>query len=155
MKIDLSRKGISPIIAALILALIPVAIVASVIVYANVVGFVGIVGGNQTEQISVISVENFCVSASTKCTNAKGYYLTILNAGSTTIPLSETSVYFTDVSSGSAATATCAIASPVAPGSTYSCSGTSLSGFSQGQVATVKVVDQDSGDSISSTKVIS
>ena len=150
-----TKSAISPIIATLLLILI--AIAAGVIVYAYVIGFVGGTT-SQGGSTSLISVDNFCISASTKCTGANGYYIVIRNVGSNSIPIltasSPAQLYFTDVTSQTSSSATCTDAAATAPGATYVCSGAALgAGFNQGDTVNVKIVNPDSGASTSSAKI--
>ncbi len=151
------KKGISPIIATLLLILI--AIAAGVIVYAYVIGFIGGSTSNSGGSTSVIQITNFCASATTKCNSGDAYYITVLNAGSVTISSGNAQLYFTDVTAGTSGSTTCNIASSVAPGTSYTCSAINWSGTgispSAGDSISVKVVDPDGGAATSSTKVIS
>ncbi len=159
-KLEWERKsGISPIIATLLLILI--AIAAGVVVYAYVIGFVGNSTSNTGNAQSVISVFNFCASASGKCSaGTQAYTLAIGNVGSTTISSGSAQIYFNDITSGASGSTTCTIASAVAPGSTYNCnSGGTLwpSGTvapAAGDTISVKIVNPDGGTTTGSTKAI-
>jgi flagellin-like protein len=156
------RSAISPIIATLLLILI--AIAAGVVVYAYVLGFVGNSTSNSGNNTSVISIPNFCISASTNC-NAVAYYVSVQNTGSVSIPSGgNIQLYFSDITSGSSSVVTCTLASALSPTSTVSipiassCSGGptgSLPSVLAGQTVSVKVVAPDGGTATSSTKVIS
>jgi flagellin-like protein len=152
------RNAISPIIATLLLILI--AIAAGVVVYAYVLGFVGNSTGNSGNNISVISIDNFCAAKTTNnCGTGNQYSVVVRNVGSVSISITSGSVepalYFTDVTSGSTATATCtASTATVSPGSTYTCASTWPAGFSTsaGDTVTVKVVNPDGGQASSTGK---
>src|SRR5579875_438778 len=151
------RKAISPIIATLLLILI--AIAAGVVVYAYVIGFVGNSTSNSGSTTSVISVDNFCVSATINC-NGHAYSITIRNVGTTTIAASTVDLYFNDVTAGTsgADTTNCQItgASGLAPGATLTCSNVLPSGITaaSGHQITVKAVASDGGSATSSTHEI-
>ncbi|MHB2036941.1 MAG: archaellin/type IV pilin N-terminal domain-containing protein [Nitrososphaerales archaeon] len=153
------RKGISPIIATLLLILI--AIAAGVIVYAYVIGFIGGSTSNSGGSTSVIQVTNFCASHTNSCNSGTdAYYLTVLNTGSVTISAGDVQIYFTDITASTSGSATCTLSSAVAPGSSYTCpvtpSGTwsAIATPSAGDTLSVKVVNPDGGSATSSTKVI-
>ena len=156
-KIQEKRKGISPIIATLLLILI--AIAAGVIVYAYVVGFIGASTSNTGNSQSVLSVENYCISASTKCQGNTHYYIVIRNVGTTTLGTTNgVAVYFTDITAGTVPTNSTTPAcsgTNIAPGQTFVCSGALSSGPSAGDTVSVKVVAPDGGASTSSTKSLS
>ena len=160
-KLERERKsGISPIIATLLLILI--AIAAGVVVYAYVIGFVGNTTSNTGGAQSVISVFNFCASASGKCSaGTQAYTLAIGNVGSTTISSGSAQIYFNDITSGASGSTTCAIASAVAPGSTYNCNSSGGTLWPSGTTApaagdtiSVKIVNPDGGTTTGSTKAI-
>ena len=153
------KSGISPIIATLLLILI--AIAAGVVVYAYVIGFVGNSTSNTGNAQSVISIDNFCASASGKCSaGTQAYALVIRNVGSTTVSSGSAQIYFNDITSGASGTATCSIASAVTPGSTYNCnsggtpwpSGTTAP--AAGDTISVKIVNPDGGTATGSAKAI-
>jgi archaeal type IV pilus assembly protein PilA len=154
------RKAISPIIATLLLILI--AIAAGVVVYAYVIGFVGNSTGNTGNNVSVISIDSFCASASLgKCTSGNAFYIVIRNVGSVSVPTGNAQVYFTDITSGVTGSATCSIASPVNPGSTYTCANGGSASWPAGTTAPangdtlqIKIVNPDSGAATSTVKVI-
>ena len=155
------KSAISPIIATLLLILI--AIAAGVVVYAYVLGFVGNSTSNSGNNTSVISIPNFCISASTNC-NAAAYYVSVQNTGSVSISSGgNVQLYFSDVTSGASSVVTCTLAAALSPTSTVSiplassCSSSSgsLPSVSAGQTVSVKVVAPDGGTATSSTKVIS
>ena len=154
------RRAISPIIATLLLILI--AIAAGVVVYAYVIGFVGNSTQNTGNNVAVISVDNFCASASLgKCTSGNAFYIVVRNVGSSSIPAGTIQIYFTDVTSGATGSTTCTLAAAVSPGSTYTCTNagsatwpTGTTAPSNGDTLTVKIVDPDSGAATSSVKVI-
>ncbi len=156
-KLERERKsGISPIIATLLLILI--AIAAGVVVYAYVIGFVGNTTSNTGGAQSVISIDNFCASASTKCSSTLAYNIVVRNVGTTTIAIGTAQVYFSDITSGTSGTTTCPIGSAVAPGSTYTCSNTawpSGTAPSAGDTVSVKIVNPDGGTVSQSAKAIS
>ena len=150
------HSAISPIIATLLLILI--AIAAGVIVYLYVVGFIGSTSQNNGGTISIISIENACISASTKCTGNNAYQIVILNQGSNAIAGGASvnaELYFTDSTNGASGSVTCNIASSVSPQATYTCMGASWAGIispapAQGDNVQVKIVNPDGGTSISS-----
>jgi archaeal type IV pilus assembly protein PilA len=154
----IQRKGISPIIATLLLILI--AIAAGVIVYAYVVGFIGNSTSNSGGSTSVVSIDNLCASATTNCAGT-GYSVTLRNVGSTTITASSAvSLYFNDVTAGTSGvdTSHCSIpGTGLAPGATLTCSAALPAGISAGagHQITVKAVMVDGGASTASTKEIS
>lgn len=154
------RKGIAEIIAALLLILISVA--AAAVVYTYVLNFVGNVSQNNGSNLSQISIDNFCVSATLSCnavsSTGTSYYVVIRNTGSSSIPItstSEPSLYFKDATSGTSFTALCN--SPpvtVSPGSTFVCYSSSRNaiGTVGGDTILLKVVNPDGGTTLSSTK---
>lgn len=148
------RKGISPIIATLLLILI--AIAAGVIVYAYVIGFIGNSTTNSGGAQSVVSIDNFCTSAAGASCGATSTWvsLTLRNVGSNAFPSGTINVYLTDVTSGTTATYTCVSTSP-SPGTTQTCNDGVSTGFSKGDTVTLKVVMPDGGSSTASTKTIS
>lgn len=154
------RRAISPIIATLLLILI--AIAAGVVVYAYVIGFVGNSTGNTGNNVAVISVDNFCASASLgKCTNGNAFYVVVRNVGSASVPAGTVELYFSDITSGATGSTTCTLASAVSPGSTYTCSNggsavwpTGTTAPANGDTLNLKIVDPDSGTATSSVKVI-
>jgi archaeal type IV pilus assembly protein PilA len=153
------RRAISPIIATLLLILI--AIAAGVVVYAYVIGFVGNTTQNTGNNVAVISVDNFCASASLgKCTSGNSYYIVVRNVGSVSVPAGTVEIYFTDATSGATGSTTCTI-SAVSPGATYTCSNSGSASWptgttapSNGDTLNVKIVDPDSGATTSTVKVI-
>jgi archaeal type IV pilus assembly protein PilA len=154
------RKAISPIIATLLLILI--AIAAGVVVYAYVIGFVGNSTGNTGNNVSVISIDSFCASASLgKCTSGNAFYVVVRNVGSVSVPAGTAQVYFTDITSGATGATTCSIAAAVNPGSTYTCANGGLAAWPAGTTApangdtmSLKIVNPDSGTATLSVKVI-
>lgn len=153
------KSGISPIIATLLLILI--AIAAGVIVYAYVFNFVGNSTTNSGNAQSVISIDNFCASATHSCSaGAQSYALVIRNVGSTTISTGSAQIYFTDITSGASGATSCAISTAVSPGSTYSCTsgGTSWPGGTTaptaGDTLNIKIVNPDGGTATGSAKAI-
>ncbi len=154
------KTAISPIIATLLLILI--AIAAGVVVYAYVLGFVGNSTGPSGNSTSIISIDNFCASASLgKCTNGNAYYIVIRNVGASSIAAGTAQLYFTDQTSGTSGTISCSIVTSVSPSSTYICSTGASATWPAGTTApavgdsmSVKVVNPDSGQASLSTKVI-
>jgi archaeal type IV pilus assembly protein PilA len=154
------RRAISPIIATLLLILI--AIAAGVVVYAYVIGFVGNSTGNTGSNLSVVSIDNFCASASLgKCTSGNAFYIVVRNVGSTSVPTGTAQIYFTDVTSGATGATTCTIAAAVSPGATYTCANAGSATWPSGTTApangdtlTVKIVNPDSSTATLSVKVI-
>ncbi len=152
------KSAISPIIATLLLILI--AIAAGVVVYAYVIGFVGNSTGNTGGSQSVISIDNFCASASGKCSGTQAYSIVVRNVGTTTIAAGTAQVYFTDITAGTSGSTTCPISSAVAPGSTYTCTSGGSSwpagttAPSSGDSVTAKIVNPDGGTSTTSVKAI-
>ena len=154
-------KAISPIIATLLLILI--AIAAGVVVYAYVIGFVGNSTTSPGNTQGVISIDNFCASSVSHC-GGNNYTIAIRNVGTTTIPAGTVSLYFTDLTSGKAGTATCTIsAGGLAPSATHSsCSSSGwtngypvgLGTTAKGDSMSLKAVTPDGSQATSSTKVI-
>ena len=156
------HQAISPVIATLLLILI--AIAAGVIVYAYVIGFIGNSTSNPGGSTSLISIDNFCASASGKCnangfTN-QGYVVVIRNVGSNNIAIGTAQLYFTDITSGTTGSTTCSIAASVAPGSTYTCTSAGAAwpagtiAPASGDNVQVKIVNPDSGTTTSTSKAI-
>ncbi len=157
-----SKRGISPIIATLLLILI--AIASGVILYSYVTGFIGSSTQNPGLSISTISIDNACVSISTTHCSGSQYSITIRNLGASTISYANSAtaqIYFTDISTTTTSSTTCTISSSIAPGGTLTCpvtTGTNLpAGFSpsSGDTVSIKVVMPDGGSAISTAKVIS
>ena len=154
------RKGISPIIATLLLILI--AIAAGVIVYAYVIGFIGNSTTNSGGAISVVSVDNFCAGKTTGDCGVTGtgvFSVVIRNVGTVAISITtatvEPQLYFTDVTSGATASVACSQTTiTVSPGQTYTCAGTLGFTPSGGDSINLKVIDPDSGAVTSSTKAL-
>jgi archaeal type IV pilus assembly protein PilA len=170
------RSAISPIIATLLLILI--AIAAGVVVYAYVLGFIGNSTGNSGNNVSVIQVSSFCMSASQNC-NGGSMYVTLTNVGSVSISISTSSavqLYFTDITKGTSTAISCPSITPttvnvngvttpttIAPAQSYTCSiaasgfllGASYLNGAAGDSVSLKVVNPDSGQASGSTKVIS
>jgi flagellin-like protein len=158
-RIERERKSaISPIIATLLLILI--AIAAGVVVYAYVIGFVGNSTGNTGGTQSVVSIENFCASASGKCSGTQGFSIVIQNIGSTTIAAGSAQIYFTDITASTSGSTSCSIASAVSPGSTYTCTSGGASwpvgttAPASGDSISVKIVNPDGGTTTGTTKAI-
>lgn len=156
--ISSEKRGISPIIATLLLILI--AIASGVILYAYVIGFVGSSTQNEGIVVSTISIDNACISVSTNHCNASKYSITIRNLGTNTISSANSpsaQIYLTDISTSATSSTTCPITSQIAPGSTLTCNGASITGFSpsSGDTISIKVVMPDGGSAISTTRVIS
>ena len=155
-KLHLAKKrrtvGIAEIIATLLLILIAVA--AAVIVYSYVIGFIGNATASSGSPPSLISVDNFCASASTHCSGGNGYYVVIRNVGSNQILSGTPELYFTDQASGQSAAIPCVIPGPANPGSVYYCGGFLPAGFPQSSLVSLKVVDPDGGATTSSTRVL-
>ncbi len=156
--IQTKKSGISPIIATLLLILI--AIAAGVIVYAYVIGFIGNSTTNSGNSTSIVSIDNSCVSkAGSGCGIATtGFTIVIRNVGSTTIS-GACSVYLTDVTQGITLTGTAMTCNPsgVAPGSTYTASGTTpwtSTAPNAVDTITIKIVMSDGGSSTTSVKAI-
>lgn len=160
MKISKARVGnersISPIIATLFLILITIA--TAVVVYSYVIGFTGNAQSPVTAQ-SVMTIEDLCVSSQSSGCESNGYFVVVLNSGSSIISSGTFQLYFTDVSKQTDATSSCQISSPVAPGSTFTCppgSGTLLPAAlnsAPGDVISVEVVSPGGGEVVSSAKV--
>ncbi len=160
-KIQENKKGISPIIATLLL--IVIAIAAGVIVYASVIGFIWNSTTNSGGATSVISVDNACISASgnnCKLSGSNNAYLLVLrNVGTTT--LSGTyQIYVTDITTpADGGTTTCVVTS-TSPGSSFTCptsASTSITGVtlpSAGDTVTFKVVATDGGATTYTVKAI-
>lgn len=154
------KTAISPIIATLLLILI--AIAAGVVVYAYVIGFVGSTTQNTGNSVALISVDNFCASASLgKCTSGNAYYIVVRNVGSVSVPAGTVQLYFTDKTSGATGSTTCTLAAAVNPGSTYTCSNGGSASWpagttapSNGDTLSLKIVDPDSGAATASVQVI-
>jgi archaeal type IV pilus assembly protein PilA len=152
------KSAISPIIATLLLILI--AIAAGVVVYAYVIGFVGNSTTNQGTAQSVIGVDNFCASATLHACSGQAYSLVVRNVGSSSIAAGTAQLYFTDVTSGVAGSASCQILSAVGPQTTYTCNsgGTTwpagTTAPSSGDTLSVKIVNPDGGQATSSVKVV-
>lgn len=152
------KKGISPIIATLLLILI--AIAAGVIVYAYVIGFIGNSTTNTGNSTSVVSIDNACVSSSTTGCGGGAFSIVVRNVGSTTIN-GQAAVYFTDITASStpdySGTVTCS-ASNNGPGTTFTCSGATGGSWSStvqaGDTITVKIVVSDGGSATISVKAI-
>jgi FlaG/FlaF family flagellin (archaellin) len=142
-------SGIAEIIATLLMILIAVA--AAVIVYAYVIGFVGSATVATGGAISIISIDDVCISASSKCPGGYGYFVAVRNVGSTTIS-GVVQLYFTDMSTGATSALSCSVSSVSSYG-VYNCAGSALSGFVQGNSVSLKVVDPDGGEAIASTRV--
>ena len=137
-----------------VLLLITIAVAAATIVYAYVVGFVGTLSSNTIQTISIISIDDACVSATSGCSTPYGsssFFVVVRNSGSISLsiaPSIEPQVYLTDNSIGISATFSCnAPRGIVSQGQTFTCycpSGCSF-GTSRGDLITVKVVDPDGG----------
>jgi flagellin-like protein len=157
----IQRKGISPIIATLLLILI--AIAAGVIVYAYVVGFIGNSTTNPGGATSVLQITNFCAStnAGDHC-NGNIYSISILNTGSTTLTNAVFQVYFNDITSPTAGSGSTSCTLTLAPGATGVCPTSSVTSWTgilgatanAGDTLTVKVVAPDGGSATSTTKAI-
>jgi len=140
-----------------------IAIAAGVIVYAYVVGFIGNSTQNNGNTISVIQIENACISASTKCSGSNAYQIVILNQGSNAIAGGASvnaEVYFKDSTNGVTGSATCNIASSVSPQTTYTCSGVSWAGILSPSPALndkvqVTVVNPDGGSFVTTSTATS
>ncbi len=150
------KKGISPIIATLLLILITIA--AGVIVYDYVINFIGNSTQNPGVTQNVIQIEEFCASGTVAVTSCNAstdaYYIVVLNHGPGTIPAgSLVNIYFTDVTTQVSANANCTVGATL-PQNTYSCASASWpTGFSVGahDSVSVKVVDPDGGSATSSS----
>ncbi len=156
------RKAIAEIIAALLLILIAVA--AGAVVYTYILNFVGNVAQNNGGNKSQISIDDFCVSASTKCTQVAGtgtsYYIVVRNIGTVSISINGTmtpALYFHDVTAGNDTAASCnSPPSTVPPGGTFRCFGLSNTiGARGGDTVSVKVVNTDGGTTTASSKALS
>jgi hypothetical protein len=143
--------GIAEIIATLLMILIAVA--AAVILYAYVIGFVGNTTASTGPPISIISIDDLCVSATTRCSGGNGYFVAVRNVGAVSIS-GTADLYFTDLTTGFTAAASCPISSSVSTYGVYYCTGLALSGFAQGNFVTLKVVDPDGGAATASTRVL-
>ncbi len=156
------KKAIAEIIATLLLILIAVA--ASVVVYTYILNFVGNVSQVNSGNTSAISIESFCASASTRCTQVGGlgtsYYIVVRNAGATSISINSTrepALYFSDITAGKAISLPCnALPSSIPSGGTSVCFNTTTNalGIGAGDVMEIKVVDPDGGASVTSTKAL-
>jgi flagellin-like protein len=154
------KKGIAEIIAALLLILVAVA--AAAVVYTYVLNFVGNVSQVNSGSTSAISVEYFCVSASTNCTVVSGlgtsYYIVVRNAGLSSIQINSTkepALYFSDVTTQKAISMQCnAPVASVPPQGTYVCFSilNNSLGVSAGDTIALKVVNPDGGTSVSNAK---
>ncbi|MDG6997543.1 MAG: hypothetical protein JRN15_00325, partial [Nitrososphaerota archaeon] len=134
-----------------------IAIAAGVVVYAYVIGFIGNSTTNAGGAQSIVSIDNFCVSAAgTKCGYSSGVYASavVRNVGSTSIAGALTAnIYMTDATSGAVVTYTCTT-NATSPGQTLKCNDTVSPGFAQGDSISMKIVMPDGGSSTSSTKAL-
>ncbi len=157
------KKAISPINATLLLILIPNA--PGVVVYANVIGFIGNSTSNTGNNTSIISIDNACVAVTAASCNSNYVSIVVRNVGSTSIPAPggavSAAVYLTDVTAGTTpvATITCTVASgtSVAPGGTYTCAASAAwttAPSNAGDLITIKVVNPDGGAATTSVKAI-
>ena len=155
------KKAIVEIVS--ILLLITVAIAAVTIVYAYVIGFIGTVATNTIAPLSIISIDNACVSSQGKCISPSSsgtFFVVVRNLGSLSIAITESSepqVYLTDTTLGVSFTTSCN--SPpmvVSQGQTFVCSCPGFCNFApaEGDIVTVKVVVPDGGLTQINVKVI-
>ncbi len=131
-KIRRNIKAISPVISVLLM--IAVAVVASLVVYAWVIGFVG----SKTNQVGkAIQIQSVALTSS-------GLSVYVQNVGDSNVAFSLPCVYINGVSA-SGLTALPTIGSTLAPGATESFTGVTLTGttFAAGQSVTVKVASTD------------
>ena len=133
--------------------MILIAVAAASILYAYVVGFIGNTTGSQGQSASLISIDNSCISASNRCPGGTGFDISIRNVGSNTMLAGTAEIYFTNLGTGASFAVPCTIFSAVQPNTLFICSGGTLSGYSQGQIVSVKVVNPDGGTTIASTRV--
>jgi hypothetical protein len=142
------------------LILIIITIASAVIVYSYVMGYVGNSEAGPTGVSSIFTIEDFCVSAASFQCNSNAYSIVIDNSGSSVIPSGTVELYFSDLTQGTSAAATCQLAASINPGSTFTCPSGSGVGLpaalnaAPGDVVSIQAVTPDGSRGTSSTKIL-
>ena len=133
-KIRKNVKAISPVISVLLM--IAVAVVASLVVYAWVMGYIGFQTSKTGEAVQIQSVS----FSGTPGTSGKVLTVYLQNVGSTTLTLKQAEcLYVNGVLDGTATSSTTSLTS----GSTATITGSgSQTAFAPGAMVTVKVTTQ-------------
>ena len=136
------KKGIAEIISTLLMILIAVA--SAAVLYTYVTGMIsGDTASAGTAPQTSLSIDSSCVSILNRCNGIYGYFLAVRNTGSSAISGGTAQIYFANLSTGNTAMTQCTLPANVLPESVFTCAGSNVIAYSQGQLITIKIVDAD------------